>query len=102
MNSKNKRKCGIVSFEIIGNIWNIIIIWSLSNQTLRFTELQKRMNNVNPKTITKHLRILEENNIINRVMYPEVPPRVEYSLTDHGKALIPLLKEIKEWEDSIH
>lgn len=55
------------------------------------------MYNVNPKTITKHLRELEKHKIIKRVVYPEVPPKVEYSLTDSGISLIPILKSMMEW-----
>jgi DNA-binding HxlR family transcriptional regulator len=90
-----------ITVEIIGSKWNLMILWNLSDKTLRFTELQKRMQNVNSKTITKHLRILEKNKIIKRVVYPEVPPRVEYSLTKHGEAFIPILVYIFEWGSTI-
>ena len=83
--------------HIIGNKWNLLIIWHLKDQTLRFTELQKKMYNVNPNTITKHLRDLEQNKIIKRVVYPEIPPRVEYSLTEAGIAFIPIIESILEW-----
>ena len=77
MEYKKKNRCKLVdAMGIIGNKWNLLIIWHLRDQKLRFTELQKKMYNVNPKTITKHLRDLEENKIIKRAVYPEVPPRV--------------------------
>jgi DNA-binding HxlR family transcriptional regulator len=82
--------------EIVGNKWNLFIIWSLKDQTLRFTELQKNMGDINSKTITKHLRDLEKNKIIKRVIYPEVPPRVEYSLTKKGKAFLPVFDAIRD------
>lgn len=95
---KQKNDCGlVVAMGIVGNKWNLLIIWFLDDQTLRFTELQKKMYNVNPKTITKHLRELEKHKIIKRVVYPEVPPKVEYSLTDSGINLIPILKSMMEW-----
>ena len=104
MKCKNKDKCktNIATMEIIGSKWNLIIIWSLKNKTLRFTELQKTIGNINSKTITKHLRDLERNNIIKRIVYPEVPPRVEYSLTEQGKAFIPILESIIEWGSTLH
>ncbi len=87
--------------EIIGSKWNLFIIWSLKDGKLRFSELQKRMGDVNSKTITKHLRDLEKNNIITRVIYPEVPPRVEYSLTAQGQAFLPVFEAIREWGKSL-
>ncbi len=84
-------------FEALGSKWNLMIIWCLHDETLRFTELQRRMGNINSKTLTDHLRYLEKINIIDRVVYPEVPPRVEYSLTEHGNAFLPLFKAIKKW-----
>lgn len=102
MNCKIKDDCNIkIVFEIIGSKWNLIIIWNLGDQTLRFTELQKRMGNINSKTITKHLRDLERNKIIQRVVYPEVPPRVEYSLTNQGKTFLPILKTAIEWGSTL-
>jgi DNA-binding HxlR family transcriptional regulator len=83
--------------EIIGNKGNLIIIWHLRTGLLRFTELQNRMCKVNSKTITKHLRDLERHEIINRQVYAEVPPRVEYSLTDRGKTLLPIIESMLEW-----
>ena len=83
--------------EIIGSKWNLFIIWSLKDGTLRFSELQKRMNNVNSKTITKHLRDLEKSKILTRSVYPEVPPRVEYALTDKWQAFLPVFEAIREW-----
>jgi DNA-binding HxlR family transcriptional regulator len=87
--------------ETLGSKWNLMIIWNLQEETFRFTKLQKRMGNVNSKTLTDHLRYLEKYNIIKRVIYPEVPPRVEYSLTEHGKAFLPLFLAIKEWGRSL-
>jgi DNA-binding HxlR family transcriptional regulator len=98
MKSKNKDKYNAKTvIGIIGNKWNLLIIWHLKDQTLRFTELQKKMYNINPKTITKHLRDLEENKIIKRVVYAEVPPKVEYSLTEAGIAFIPIIESILVW-----
>jgi DNA-binding HxlR family transcriptional regulator len=87
--------------QTLGNKWNLIIIWNLRVKTLRFTELRKQMGNINSKTLTDHLRYLEKYNIINRLIYAEVPPRVEYSLTEHGKAFLPVFMAIKEWGRSL-
>ncbi len=95
-------KCGMdKALKIIGYKWNLMIIWGLKDKTLRYTELQKSLGDVNSKTITKHLRMLEECNIVSRSVYPEVPPRVEYSLTQYGRAFIPLFEEIHKWGDTI-
>ncbi len=102
MKCKNNVKCDMNYLcQVLGSRWNLIIIWHLNDQALRFTELQKRMGNVNSKTITTHLRDLEKYHIINRVVYPEVPPRVEYSLTGHGKAFLPVFEVIREWGASL-
>ena len=96
--SKIKSKCLADLFvEILGNKWNILIIWNLREQTLRFSDLQKKMHGVNSNTLTTHLRELESLNIISRVVFPEVPPRVEYSLTEYGKALFPVFDAIRIW-----
>jgi len=83
--------------EIIGSKWNLFIIWSLKDGTLRFSELQKTMNDVNSKTVTKHLRDLEKIRIVTRTVYPEVPPRVEYTLTEQGLAFLPIFEAIRKW-----
>lgn len=102
MKCKSNGKCDMnYLFQILGSRWNLAIIWHLSGRALRFTELQKRMGDVNSKTITSHLRDLEKYHIIHRVVYPEVPPRVEYSLTEHGRAILPVLEVIREWGESL-
>ena len=102
MNSENEEECNLdITIKIIGSKWNLMILYQLNDQTLRFNELQKGMNNVNPKTITKHLRYLEKYNIIKRVVYAQVPPKVEYSLTENGIAFIPILKLISEWGSNL-
>ena len=87
--------------EIVGNKWNLFIIWSLRDEALRFTVLQKRMGDVNSKTITKHLRDLECNKIVKRVVYADVPTRVEYSLTEKGKAFLPVFEAIRNCVEHI-
>jgi DNA-binding HxlR family transcriptional regulator len=91
-------KCPVDLFiEVMGSKWNILIIWKLKNGTLRFSDLQKKMNNVNSNTLTAHLRDLEDLKIISRVVFPEVPPRVEYTLTEHGKALFSVFDAMRAW-----
>ena len=93
-----KSKCLVELFiEILGSKWNILIIWHLRNHALRFTDLQKKMHGVNSNTLTSHLRELEGHKIISRVLFPEIPPRVEYSLTEHGKALFPVFDALRIW-----
>ena len=98
MKCEKTPKCSIDSVVgIIGNKGNLFIIWHLRAGVLRFTELQNRMCSVNSKTITKHLRDLEEHGIISRRVYAEVPPRVEYSLTERGRTLLPVIEAMLEW-----
>lgn len=98
VSKKKNTNCFIGLFvSILGSKWKPCIIWHLRNGPQRFTELQKKMNDVNSKTITTHLRELEKLKIISRVAYPEVPPRVEYSLTDYGKALFPVYEAMLTW-----
>jgi DNA-binding HxlR family transcriptional regulator len=96
--SKIESKCPVELFiDVMGSKWKILIIWKLKNRTLRFSDLQKKMHNVNSKTITTHLRELENLKIISRVVFPEVPPRVEYSLTEYGKDLFPIFDAMRIW-----
>ncbi|MDW5562953.1 MAG: winged helix-turn-helix transcriptional regulator [Methanomassiliicoccus sp.] len=92
---------GVVLVEVLGNRWNMRILWILREGPLRFTELKKRMGDVNSKTITEHLRVLERYHVIDRAVFAEVPPRVEYSLTEHGRAFLPVFKVIYDWAASL-
>jgi DNA-binding HxlR family transcriptional regulator len=98
LKSNKKTKCLVELFiEVLGSKWNILIIWHLRNHALRFTDLQKQMHGVNSNTLTVHLRKLEGQKILSRVVYPEIPPRVEYSLTEYGIALFPVFDAIRIW-----
>ena len=85
------------ALDVIGGKWKPLILWALCDNTLRFCELQRRLFDVNTKMLTKQLRELEMNGVIKRTVYPEVPPRVEYTITDFGKTLIPILQELCNW-----
>lgn len=84
--------CPMVMVQnIISGKWKILILWYLSYNTLRFRDIQKRLPEVTQKMLTQQLRSLEKDNLIARIIYPFVPPKVEYSLTELGKKIIPLL-----------
>lgn len=83
--------------KIIAGKWKIIILWYLSTDTMRFGELQRHVGNITISTLTKQLRELEDDDFVYRNVYREVPPKVEYSLTEKGKSFIPILQSMKEW-----
>lgn len=92
------KKCtGIYAFNIIGGQWTLAICCYLEDKTLRFGELKKLLPNITERMLTLHLRKMEENKLVIRTVYPEVPPRVDYKLTDSGKELIPILKTLRNW-----
>ena len=82
---------------LISNKWKILIIRDLLEGTKRFSELKKSINNISKKVLTSNLREMEENELLTRKVYPEVPPRVEYTLTDIGYSLKPLLDDMDKW-----
>ena len=78
--------------------WKPIILLNLMKEgTQRFSELQRNLPGITQKMLTKQLRELEEEDIIKRVVYPQVPPKVEYSITEYGKTLEPILADMHEW-----
>lgn len=85
------------TLEFIGGKYKTIILWHLMNNILRYNELRKLIPQATPKMLTQQLRELEENGLIKRTVYPIIPPKVEYSLTDYGKTLIPVLDMMKQW-----
>lgn len=86
-------KCPMVLVQdIVSGKWKILIMWYLGYSELRFSDIQKKLPSVSQKVLSRQLKSLEEDNIINRKVYPIVPPKVEYSLTDTGKKLIPILE----------
>lgn len=82
---------------LIGNKWKVLILRDLLPGTKRFGELKKSIGNVSQKVLTAQLRDMESNGLINRKIYPEVPPRVEYSLTELGQSLKPILDAMWNW-----
>ena len=82
---------------LISNKWKILIIRDLLEGTKRFSELKKSINNISQKVLTSNLREMEENELLTRKVYPEVPPRVEYTLTDIGYSLKTLLDDMDKW-----
>ena len=82
---------------LIGSKWKLLIIRNLRQRPWRFNELKKDLQGVSQKVLTDSLRSLEEDGVIVRTVYPEVPPRVEYRLTNEGKSLIGLLDMVYDW-----
>ena len=88
-----------VTLLLLSNKWTILILRDLFTGTKRFGELKKSLNGVSQKVLTANLRSLEEKGIIEREVFPEVPPRVEYRLTDLGKTLDPNIKSMHDWRE---
>ena len=82
---------------LIGDKWKVLILRDLMPGTKRFGELKKSIGSVSQKVLTAQLRDMEEKGLIHREVYAEVPPRVEYSLTELGKSLNPILDAMREW-----
>lgn len=78
--------------KLISGKWKILILWYLSNQTLRFSDLRRKLPDITQRMLTNQLRSLEEDGLIFRNVYPVVPPKVEYGLTEVGEQIIPLLE----------
>lgn len=98
-NKLEKYNCPVgITMNVIGGKYKVIIIWFLyQNKVLRYSELQRMIKGVTPKMLISQLRELEEDKIISRKVYPVVPPKVEYSLTEKGESLLPILSEMKKW-----
>ena len=96
--TENPASCPmLLTINIIGGKWKPIILHMLSAGTMRFGELKKNIPPVSQKMLTQQLRELEADGIISRMLYPEVPPRVEYSLTERGMTLKPVLQGLYDW-----
>jgi DNA-binding HxlR family transcriptional regulator len=86
-----------IGINILSGKWKLHIIWHLSKGTIRFNELQRKLGTITTKTLTQQLRELEDQEIIERKIYPEVPPRVEYKLTPLGTTITPVLEALCNW-----
>ena len=85
------------TLTLIGDKWKVLILRDLMPGTKRFGELKKSIGNVSQKVLTAQLRAMEENGLLTRTVYAEVPPRVEYTLTELGKSLKPILDAMWNW-----
>ena len=86
-----------VTMSYIGGKWKTVVLWYLRNKTLRFGELKKQIPDITEKMLSLQLKALEEDGLVKREVYAEVPLRVEYSLTDFGKTLSPVIEAIAAW-----
>lgn len=97
-NSDNHEVCPmILVHKLISGKWKILILWYLCDGPLRFTDIKKSLPNVTQKMLTNQLRSLEEDNLIYRKVYPVVPSKVEYGLTEVGMKIIPVLKSMHSY-----
>jgi DNA-binding HxlR family transcriptional regulator len=105
LNTRNKEyECSFeIAMDLIGGKWKPIIIWHLGTKgTKRFNELKKLLPQITQKMLTQQLRELENDSLVERKVYPQVPPKVEYSLTDLGESLMPILRMMHDWGDNYY
>ena len=95
---ENIDKCPVeTAIDVLAGKWKILILWYLRSEQKRFSELQKLIPNATQKMLIQKLRELEIDGLVHREVYPVVPPKVEYSLTEYGKSLKPILKQLYLW-----
>ncbi len=96
--SEPNYRCGVeVTLAVLGGKWKGLILWHLRLKTLRFSQLQRRLLTVTQKMLTQQLRELESDGLVYRQVYAEVPPRVEYSLSETGRTVVPMLEAMCRW-----
>lgn len=92
------KDCAVdLTVGVIGGRWKVLILQSLFHGTQRFSELQREIEGITAKVLTQQLRDLERDGILSRTVHPEVPPRVEYALTERGHTLWPVLQAMHAW-----
>ncbi len=97
-NKLNLPDCPVeTTLTLIGDKWKVLILRDLRNGTKRFGELKKTVTGISQKMLTSNLRGMEESGLLTRKVYPEVPPRVEYSLTELGQSMYPILDALAQW-----
>lgn len=97
-NNSNKYNCPVdATIDLIGGKYKAVILWHLIEDKKRFSELKRLIPKATEKMLTQQLRDLESDDLIIRTVYPIVPPKVEYSLSDFGRTIIPILKEMCRW-----
>mgnify|MGYP004466931011 FL=1 len=98
LTKKELPECPVATtVQIIGSKWKLLILRNLLSRPWRFNELKKDLEGISQKVLTDSLRSMEENGIITRTVYPEVPPHVEYALSDLGESMRPILDAMKDW-----
>lgn len=85
------------SLSVVAGKWKLVILWYLRSSVLRFSELRRAMPDVTQQMLTAQLRELEADGVVKRTVYPQVPPKVEYSITEFGRTLDPLVDEMYRW-----
>ena len=97
-NKKGEIKCPVTGMlQIIGGKWKPVILYCLKSDKRRFGEISARIPNISRKVLTEQLKELEVDGLLTRKQYNEIPPRVEYELTELGKSLDPVLNEMEKW-----
>jgi DNA-binding HxlR family transcriptional regulator len=98
MSAISNARCPVCrTSEIISGKWTLLVIRDLADGSRRFCELERSLEGISPRTLSLRLRALEEQGIVKRHTYPEVPPRVEYALTEKGEALVPLIEDMRSY-----
>lgn len=96
-----KSGCAVeVTLSVIGGLWKPVILFHLLDRKLRFMQITRRVPNATQRMLTLQLRELEADGVVLRHVYPEVPPRVEYELTEFGRSLAPILITLREWGEA--
>jgi DNA-binding HxlR family transcriptional regulator len=98
MSAESNSTCPVCkTAEVVCGKWTLLLIRDLAEGNARFCELERSLEGISPRTLSLRLRALEEEGIVERHTYPEVPPRVEYALTSKGKALVPLVEDMRSY-----
>jgi DNA-binding HxlR family transcriptional regulator len=98
MSAESNSTCPVCrTAEVVCGKWTLLLIRDLAEGSARFCELERSLEGISPRTLSLRLRALEEEGIVERHTYPEVPPRVEYALTPKGEALVPLVEDMRRY-----
>lgn len=93
--------CGVkIAMEVIGGKWKTYIIYELNKGTRRPSELHRLFTDASPRVINQQLKELEMHGMIKKKIFPELPPHAEYSITEEGKSLMPIIKQLEQWGDN--